>query len=1311
MRPEQTAVEVGETDIYQLTAMGYEHRVIEVVYWTTPAGNVPFTTPGISLQLLNVLGEPLEVDAGDDWFSAFVVQITAGVDIGKYLVGVFHPGDGMHIQDGAPSATPINEVFTLKWQPGTVTIMENGAPVAGKRVTILITRTTADGNVVYEDGAPYKVLAFASNTYLDSGGRSGVFLSDASGIVRWVMPDKAPQTLRFSRYPGNVYKTDMGDRVWDMGPAPREWATAVTVWCEGVSLDISPGVGGIIDISAGSIALTGGVAGAVVNASLEHCEGTAPMPGGFDSVVLDGAGAGTITGLAAGRYCLEYFQVGVTTNIAPRAWVDVARASVTAVGVAALQTPTAPNNHIFFVWRAGAIPMPGEPIYSWNLGTVIATTDANGRAEFQSAETRYAVNNGTWGYQEIRDAGTHPCRHVCLAGYAMIVADALLAGGITWWNDGQADINIPFPGVDKPVLYVRRQDVPAIQYRMIATVTGIRTEDPIPQGGTCVWEGDPLNPPFGGYVTPPALYTYEIIVDEVAIWTFTLPQDGDPHLAATWWERSTMGDWVSQVIGARVNGNITDNATSDQIDTDNPEYEGARMGIERGAWNPTIEMRVFTTLDDETVAHGAVLANICPYCLGPVNREPMNPTDLIEFGHCAQCGTRALWPPNALMSRTYYDSPTVTPTPDTITTAIVSWSADEAVFNRRDLDYWYPPIHYLEDAAHILQPGRGMNATYPAPRWFSQNLGAFDYHVTAGRWDGATFTQGNTAQDIATDMGIDGALLMRLKIIMAPGSTHTGTEPVPVGVYGDGRIDVYEGVACAGECDEFTQAFWETKFGAVFPANWWQADNLADMIARRPEGSTWVPAGGAEVPWIWDMVIVSIDPTTSHAAILHDKTGAYRYAHSNYFGDELGYMGTIPDTVLGWFHWGAVGRYRLHYTRADDSAATVDFIIPDGFAGRSGLFDWEDVLFLTDRLALDADDADSPWPSLILAKAVTDIEPLSGSTNNNVRCVADVPSVVTGPIEVQNRKRVAHVAVYGPLLGVGGLHIAWHDVAQAMLITETLLADDVGYWKVQRQAGWSDRIPVPNSDDTRWANAWTTEGRTELIEGDGFTRTRLNASLDGDWNLRDVIDRDYKAPMGILAHGMLYMTAYKDGTQYLLRRERWGDHDAVAAESVLPIAASDEVPAGFAFLGSSYALACAIQRDGGTYLYRSQDNGQAWEQMAAVAGMLYPALYCDGRYLWHAGYTASSLQGAPGRVSVSQYDITTPNLTLVAGPIIVGPSDSGRPGILRNPLNWALIVLTPKTSEWTVSGATPGIAEFKSTNLGTTWSLVTIHAV
>ena len=64
MRPEQTAVEVNETDIYQLTAMGYEHRVIEVVYWTTPAGNVPFTTPGISLQLLNVLGEPLEVDAG-----------------------------------------------------------------------------------------------------------------------------------------------------------------------------------------------------------------------------------------------------------------------------------------------------------------------------------------------------------------------------------------------------------------------------------------------------------------------------------------------------------------------------------------------------------------------------------------------------------------------------------------------------------------------------------------------------------------------------------------------------------------------------------------------------------------------------------------------------------------------------------------------------------------------------------------------------------------------------------------------------------------------------------------------------------------------------------------------------------------------------------------------------------------------------------------------------------------------------------------------------------------------------------------------
>ena len=426
MATPQRRIEVGEDGIPSLRAAGIEHAVIEVVRQTDGSGNVSFAEPGISLALqltptrtlANVNTGLSEGDAGwDPFFGAMVIECY-GDHAGKYLVAAQHPELArIVVAPGAPQAV-IDETITFDWEPGTITIEDGGVPQAGKRCSITFRRQTADGVVEYELGANKAAVLNADGTW--SAGRTGRWITDGSGELKDKIEGESLEDLSFSMYPGG--QTDL--------PTAREWAGAprqdeehmieITVWCEGVPLRIGPGVGGTIEIGAGSISCTGGTVGATINASLEHCEGSLPMPGGFGSAVLDGAGAGTITGLAAGRYCLEYFTAGDYTTIGARQWVDVERGQTTAVSLSALETPT--NDRLFYVWSAGGDPISGAEIIDWILGTVAATTDANGRADFTSTATRFAVNHGTWGYQEIRDVGTHPCRHVCLGGYAAIVS-------------------------------------------------------------------------------------------------------------------------------------------------------------------------------------------------------------------------------------------------------------------------------------------------------------------------------------------------------------------------------------------------------------------------------------------------------------------------------------------------------------------------------------------------------------------------------------------------------------------------------------------------------------------------------------------------------------------------------------------------------------------------------------------------------------------------------------------------------------------------------------------------------------------------
>jgi hypothetical protein len=126
-------------------------------------------------------------------------------------------------------------------------------------------------------------------------------------------------------------------------------------------------------------------------------------------------------------------------------------------------------------------------------------------------------------------------------------------------------------------------------------------------------------------------------------------------------------------------------------------------------------------------------------------------------------------------------------------------------------------------------------------------------------------------------------------------------------------------------------------------------------------------------------------------------------------------------------------------------------------------------------------------------------------------------------------------------------------------------------------------------------------------------------------------------------------------------------------------------------------------------LYQSTDQGTTWALLTTVANLLYPALCVHRSEVYLAGYQATPTGGASGRVVCSAYRLGT-SLELLRGPITVGPSDAGRPAILRDQEDWSLRLVAPKTTTWTAPGATPGMADYRSTDSGKTWELVEIHA-
>jgi len=295
------------------------------------------------------------------------------------------------------------------------------------------------------------------------------------------------------------------------------------------------------------------------------------------------------------------------------------------------------------------------------------------------------------------------------------------------------------------------------------------------------------------------------------------------------------------------------------------------------------------------------------------------------------------------------------------------------------------------------------------------------------------------------------------------------------------------------------------------------------------------------------------------------------------------------------------------------------------------------------------------------------------------------------------------------LLWTGGIATSAHFSGSILVVDSSLTASsNMGQHKIQRGT-WSERFPVPDSADTIWANPFTTVSRTELIEGKGNIQTRFANSLDGDWQAAQELESDYSCPYGIEALGMLYISAYKDGKQYLLRRQRHGEHTAM--EAPLEIADSDEVAASLAFFPLQWSLACAVQHNNDTKLYLSHDHGQSWSLKHTIADLLYPSLFCDEKLLWLVGYVDGAYEGASGRVSVAAYRVSSLALPESQALTTIGPADAGRPAIIREKNTWLVRALAPRITDWGDGEAAPSIVEYVSNDVGQTWSQAGVHAV
>jgi len=319
-------------------------------------------------------------------------------------------------------------------------------------------------------------------------------------------------------------------------------------------------------------------------------------------------------------------------------------------------------------------------------------------------------------------------------------------------------------------------------------------------------------------------------------------------------------------------------------------------------------------------------------------------------------------------------------------------------------------------------------------------------------------------------------------------------------------------------------------------------------------------------------------------------------------------------------------------------------------------------------------------------------------------------------LSVANREYSETWAVYVPVgvvpEGAGHLACAFNWVCATIEVTETNLGDGIGIYKVQRGPGWSSRMDVPESGDATWANMVIDPARCveELIDDVEGIRMRPARSLGEDFGEAVTLETAYTCPCAIADSTAIWATGYKDGNQYLLRRDRGIGHKRLDATPVL-IGSGDEKAGAIAQFPATGALVLAYQNGDDTNLHVSGDRGETCPFVLAVKDLLTPAMWAIEDDLWLCGYRPGIYQGADGSVVALRFRPSTLGLEQIGNEVICGPADAGRPAIIAHPTSGAIMVLSVKTQDWLVSNPTPGIAEYRSTDSGQTWQLKEVHAI
>ena len=174
------------------------------------------------------------------------------------------------------------------------------------------------------------------------------------------------------------------------------------------------------------------------------------------------------------------------------------------------------------------------------------------------------------------------------------------------------------------------------------------------------------------------------------------------------------------LLGGKIKANLVITG-SDRLDEDQPE--AARVGLEFGKLQPYLELR---QVGASTTAFADLL---CPYCGGPVQRDP---GQTVPQGYCLQCAS-AFGLPQAMDCHSYARSVTLGAQPDyRYTHRVVAITTNSAF--QRSMGYHWRPDLYDESDYFLTQSGPGQPTN--APRWFVKHLDEVGDGKGLGQFDG-----------------------------------------------------------------------------------------------------------------------------------------------------------------------------------------------------------------------------------------------------------------------------------------------------------------------------------------------------------------------------------------------------------------------------------------------------------------------------------------------------------------------------------------------------------------------------------------------